>query len=138
MNTQGTQVAPNRGMPNRATGADAQQQHDDARLSAEKNGMAIAALVLGVTGLATSIVSVGGLFGILGLVVSVPALWTAKRTGTGRSQAIAGAVTASVAIVVAIAVVILAVWFGHKTQSCYHLNQIQQWTRCVDQQFDRR
>lgn len=138
MNTQGTHTSPNRA----AAGADTYHRDPQwpgpgVRPPAGRNGLAMAALVLGVTGLATSIVSVGGLLGAPGLVLGVLALRAAKRTGIGRSQAITGTVTSSIAIVVSVAVVMSALWFAHKTQSCYQFNKVHQWTHCVHQQLDR-
>ncbi|WP_030905968.1 hypothetical protein [Streptomyces sp. NRRL F-5126] len=97
----------------------------------------MAAAVLGSVGLATSIVSVGGLLGLLGLVLGLVALRTARRTGVGRGQAITGAVLSAAAILVSAAVAIAAVWFAHRTQSCYHLNHVHQWSQCVHRQFGR-
>ncbi|MBC3843042.1 DUF4190 domain-containing protein [Streptacidiphilus sp. 4-A2] len=94
-------------------------------------------MALGTIGLITSVVLVGGLLGVLGLALGIRALRTAGRTGIGRSKAIAGTVTSSLAIVVSITVVISAVWFAHTTQSCYQFHRIHQWEQCVHQQLDR-
>ncbi|WP_329571813.1 DUF4190 domain-containing protein [Kitasatospora sp. NBC_01266] len=125
MNTQGIQTSPNQAAPRQAA-------------PAGKNGLALAAVVLGVIGLISSIVVVGGLLGVIGLVLGVLALRTAKRTGVGRGKAITGTVTSSIAIVASVLVAISAVWFAHKTQSCYQFNRIQQWQHCVHQQFTAR
>jgi len=101
----------------------------------DRNGLAGAATVLGLIGSITSIVAVGGLLGVVGLILGIPALRTAKRTGVGRGQAVIGMVTSAVAIVVSVAVVISAVWFAHKTQNCYQFHKVQQWQQCVRHQF---
>lgn len=49
-----------------------------------RNGPAGAAVVLGVIGLSTSIVFVGGLIGVVGLALGIAGLVTAGRTGVGR------------------------------------------------------
>lgn len=102
---------------------------------AARNGPAVAAVVLGVVGLATSVVFVGGPLGVVGLVLGALALRTARRTGVGRGQALTGLVASSLAIVVSALVVVSAMWFAHRTQSCYHLHQIQQWQHCVRRQL---
>ncbi|QMU74082.1 DUF4190 domain-containing protein [Streptacidiphilus sp. P02-A3a] len=91
----------------------------------------MAALVLGLLGLSTSIVFVGGPLGVLGLVLGVPALRTARRTGVGRGRAVAGMIASVLAIAVSVLVAVSALWFAQKTQSCYHINRIPQWEHCV-------
>ncbi|WP_241740930.1 DUF4190 domain-containing protein [Streptomyces sp. L2] len=101
----------------------------------DRNGLAVTAMALGTIGLAGSIVSVGGLLGVVGLVLGVLALRKAARTGVGRTQAVTGLVTSCIAIVMSVAVAFLAVWFAHRTQDCYQYNHVHQWARCVQQQF---
>ncbi|MGW2183857.1 hypothetical protein ACWCXX_38960 [Streptomyces sp. NPDC001732] len=54
--------------------------------TASANGLAGAAMVLGVIGLSTSIFFIGGLFGGIALILGIVALTTAKRTGSGRAR----------------------------------------------------
>lgn len=97
----------------------------------------MATMVLGLVGLLSSIVVIGGLLGVIGLVLGIIALHRAKRTGVGRGRSIIGVVASLLAIVVSVLVVVFAVWFAHKTQSCYQFHEIQQWQQCATQQFSR-
>jgi hypothetical protein len=82
-------------------------------------GMAIAAMVLGIVGLCTSIFYIGGVIGIVGLVFSIIALRSANRGRTGgRGMAIAGLVTSIIAIVVNTIEIIVIVWFVHTAVNC--------------------
>ncbi|WP_234371426.1 DUF4190 domain-containing protein [Streptomyces sp. XY431] len=96
-----------------------------------RNGPAGAAVVLGVIGLSTSIVFVGGLLGVVGLALGIAALVTAGRTGVGRGRAIAGVVTSALAIVVSVLVAVFVVWYADKTQDCYQPDSLQQYRQCV-------
>ncbi|WP_406115855.1 DUF4190 domain-containing protein [Kitasatospora purpeofusca] len=98
-----------------------------------KNGPAGAAVVLGVIGLSTSIVFVGGLLGVVGLVLGIAALVTAGRTGVGRGRAIAGVVTSALAIVVSVVAVVLLLRYADRTQDCYQPDSLQQYRQCVQQ-----
>ncbi|MFD9336936.1 DUF4190 domain-containing protein [Streptomyces sp. NPDC060028] len=100
-----------------------------------KNGLAGAAMVLGVSSLLTSIVFIGGLLGGVGLVLGIVALTTTKRTGVGRGKAIAGVVTSAIAIVVSILAAVLMVRYADKTQECYQPDSLRQYQQCVHQQF---
>ncbi|MFJ2865448.1 DUF4190 domain-containing protein [Kitasatospora sp. NPDC087314] len=95
----------------------------------------MAALVLGVLGLLTSVVLVGGLFGVLGLILGVVALRTARRTGVGRGRALAGVVTSVLAIAVSVLAVFLLAWYANKTQACYQPDSFQQYRECVHRQL---
>ncbi|MFJ2134062.1 DUF4190 domain-containing protein [Streptomyces sp. NPDC087228] len=100
-----------------------------------RNGLAVAAMVLGIIGLLTSIVFVGGLLGGIGMILGIVGLRTAKRTGIGRGKAITGVVTSSLAIVVSVLVAVFMVWYANKTQECYQPESIQQYKQCVHQQL---
>ncbi|WP_328952608.1 DUF4190 domain-containing protein [Kitasatospora purpeofusca] len=102
-----------------------------------KNGSAGAAVVLGVIGLSTSIVLVGGLLGVVGLAVGIVALVTAGRTGEGRGRAITGVVTSALAIVVSVLATVLLVWYADNTRDCYQPDSLQQYRQCVQQQLSR-
>ncbi|MFB8242604.1 DUF4190 domain-containing protein [Kitasatospora purpeofusca] len=98
-----------------------------------RNGPAGAAVVLGVIGLSTSIVFVGGLVGVVGVAVGIAALVRAGRTGAGRGRAIAGVVTSALAIVVSVLAAVFLVWYADKTQDCYQPDSLQQYRQCVQQ-----
>lgn len=101
-----------------------------------RNGMAIAALTLGIIGIVTSIFLVGGALGIVGLILGIVSLRTAKRTGVGRGMAIGGIVTSAVAIVAAVVLLILTVWVLNKAQNCtQYSNNSTQYSQCIREQI---
>ncbi|MFJ7495913.1 DUF4190 domain-containing protein [Streptomyces sp. NPDC097727] len=100
-----------------------------------KNGLAGTAMVLGVIGLSTSIVFIGGLLGVIGLILGVVALMTSRRSGIGRGKAITGVVTSAIAIVVSIVVAVFIVWYANHTQECYQPDSFQQYKQCVHEQL---
>ncbi|MEV3854738.1 DUF4190 domain-containing protein [Streptomyces sp. NPDC050095] len=114
MNTQGQEIAQPPGGSNRLAGV---------------------AMGLGVIGLSTSIIVIGGLFGGIGLILGIVALTTAKRTGIGRGKALTGVVTSAIAMAVCVLVAVFFVWYANKTQECYQPDSFQQYTQCVRQQF---
>ncbi|MFI6002183.1 DUF4190 domain-containing protein [Streptomyces sp. NPDC051366] len=99
------------------------------------NGLAGAAAVLGAVGLSMSVVFIGGPLGVIGLILGIVALRTAKRTGTGRGRAITGVVTSAIAIVVSVLIAVLVVWYANKTQECYQPDSLRQYKQCVQQQL---
>ncbi|MFE3877168.1 DUF4190 domain-containing protein [Kitasatospora sp. NPDC059146] len=111
--------------------------HHGVRPPARRNGPAVAALTLGVLGAVTSIVVVGGLFGVLGLVLGAVALRTARRTGTGRGMANAGVVLSLLAIAGSVLAAVLLAWYADRTQPCYRPDSFRQYRECVQQQFHR-
>jgi Domain of unknown function (DUF4190) len=102
-----------------------------------KNGMAIAALVLGIVGLVTSIIFLGGALGVVGLILGIVSLRTSKRTGVGRGMAIGGIVTSVLAILATIALIIGSVWLFHKVDNCnqYSSNSTQ-YNQCIQDQLN--
>ncbi|WP_158857772.1 DUF4190 domain-containing protein [Streptomyces sp. NRRL B-1347] len=100
------------------------------------NRTARGALALGVVGLSTSVVIVGGLLGVVGLGLGLAALRTARRTGVGRGRAVAGVVTSALAITVSVTAAFLFVWYANQTQECYEPDSFRQYTQCVHDQFD--
>jgi hypothetical protein len=67
-----------------------------------RNGLATAALVLGLIGVPTGFFFVGGVFGALAVVLGFLALGRVRRGETdGRGVAIAGIVTGAIAVLVA-------------------------------------
>jgi len=101
------------------------------RPPAGKDGLATAAMVVGVTGLFTSIVFIGGLLGVVGVVLGTVGLKTAQRTGVGRGKAITGLVTSFFAIVVSVLFALFMAWYANRTQACYQPDTFQQYTQCV-------
>ncbi|MEU0835787.1 DUF4190 domain-containing protein [Streptomyces sp. NPDC056231] len=100
-------------------------------LMARKNGLATAAMALGIIGLLTSVVFIGGPLAVIGLILGIAALMTAKRTGVGRGKAVTALVTSSLAIVVSGLVAVFMVWYANKTQECYQPDSFHQYTQCV-------
>ncbi|MFC9863628.1 MULTISPECIES: DUF4190 domain-containing protein [unclassified Streptomyces] len=133
MNTQGIEMSPNHTTSTWAAGADPYAPGHGPR--GGKNRLAGAAMVLGIVGLSTSIVFIGGLLGVVGLVLGLIALQTTKRTGAGRGMSITGVVTSSIAIVVSVLVAVFFVWYANKTQECYQPDSFQQYKQCVHQQL---
>ncbi|MDQ2839265.1 MAG: DUF4190 domain-containing protein [Actinomycetota bacterium] len=70
--------------------------------------MAVAALVLGILGLVTSITVVGGIiFGLLGIVLGIVASRRARRgEAGGRGMAIAGIVTGALGLIVVVGLIV--------------------------------
>ncbi|MFE3182609.1 DUF4190 domain-containing protein [Streptomyces violascens] len=101
----------------------------------DRNGLAVAALILGAVGLSTSIFFVGGPLGIIGLVLGVVALITTRRTGADRGKAVAAVVTSALAIVVSALVAVLMVWYANHTQACYRPGGFHEYTQCVREQL---
>ncbi|MFJ9678970.1 DUF4190 domain-containing protein [Streptomyces sp. NPDC101194] len=100
-----------------------------------RNGLAVAAMVLGIIGLITSIVVVGGLLGVIGLILGIAALMKAGRTGVGRGMSITGAVTSFIAIVASVLAAVLMAWYADNTQKCYQPESFHQYRQCVHQQL---
>ena len=106
------------------------------RPTTPRNGLATAALTLGVTGLLTSVVLVGGPLAVLGLLLGSAALLRAGRTGAGRGKAVAALVASALAIVVSGLVVVCVVWYANRTQECYRPDSFHQYTQCVRLHLD--
>ncbi|WP_229898756.1 DUF4190 domain-containing protein [Streptomyces hiroshimensis] len=102
-------------------------------LTAPKNSLATAAMTLGIMGLCTSVVFIGGPLAVIGLILGIAALMTAKRTGVGRGKAVTALVTSSLAIVVSGLVAVFMVWYANKTQECYQPDSFHHYTQCVRQ-----
>ncbi|MET8684914.1 DUF4190 domain-containing protein [Streptomyces sp. NPDC004732] len=101
-----------------------------------RNSLATAAMALGITGLCTSVVLIGGPLAVLGLVLGIAALMTAKRTGVGRGKAVTAVVTSALAIVVSGLGAVFMVWYANKTQECYQPDSFHQYTQCVREHLD--
>ncbi|WP_237553097.1 MULTISPECIES: DUF4190 domain-containing protein [unclassified Streptomyces] len=106
------------------------------RLTTPRNGLATAALTLGVTGLLTSVVLVGGPLAVIGLILGIAALMTAGRTGAGRGKAVTALVASALAIVVSGLVAVLVLWYADQTQECYRPDSFHQYTQCVRLHLD--
>ncbi|MFB6711779.1 MULTISPECIES: DUF4190 domain-containing protein [unclassified Streptomyces] len=105
------------------------------RPAAGGNGVAVGAMVLGIISLMTSIVFIGGLLGVIGLILGVVALKKAGRTGVGRGKSVTGVVTSFIAILVSILIAVLMAWYANNTQKCYRPDSFQQYKQCVHQQL---
>ncbi|WP_327066293.1 DUF4190 domain-containing protein [Kitasatospora sp. NBC_01250] len=103
--------------------------------ASERNGPAVAALVVGIVSMISSIVFVGGVFGLVGLVLGTVALARARRSGVGRGLAVTGLVTSFLAILVSVLLAFFAVWYADRTQKCYQPDSFRQYTQCVHQQL---
>lgn len=135
MNTQRAATAPSRAASPPATGAVRSGPDHGLRPPAGGNGPAVAALVLGVTGLLTSVVFIGGLLGVLGLVLGIVALGAGGRTGVGRGKAVAGLVMSCIAIALSVLMAVFLVWYANSTQQCYQPDGFRQYTQCVHEQL---
>ncbi|WP_331741800.1 DUF4190 domain-containing protein (plasmid) [Streptomyces sp. NBC_00726] len=101
-----------------------------------KNGPATAAMVLGIAGLLTAPVFVGGLLAVAGLILGIAALMAAGRTGVGRGKAVTALVTSSLAIVLSALAVVLLLWYANRTQECYRPDSLHEYAQCVRLHFD--
>ena len=73
--------------------------------SAPRNGLGVAALVLGILGLVLSFVIVGGVLGLVAVVLGIVGLIRVRRGAANNSgMAIAGIITGVLAILVAVVV----------------------------------
>ncbi|MER5301761.1 DUF4190 domain-containing protein [Streptomyces lasiicapitis] len=93
-------------------------------------------MTLGIIGLCTSVVFIGGPLAVIGLILGIAALMTAKRTGVGRGKAVTAVVTSSLAIVVSGLVAVFMAWYANKTQECYQPDSFHQYTQCVRQHLN--
>lgn len=81
------------------------------------NGLAIAALVLGIVALPLSLIFVGGPLAVVGLILGIVGVRKAGRVGRGKGMAVAGIVTSAVAIVVTGVLIVLTVYvFSHEQE----------------------
>ncbi|WKD31219.1 DUF4190 domain-containing protein [Streptomyces xanthophaeus] len=88
-------------------------------------------MTLGIIGLCTSVVFIGGPLAVIGLIMGIAALMASKQTRRGRGKAITAVVTSSLAIAVSGLVAVLMVWYANKTQECYQPDSFQQYTQCI-------
>ncbi|MFJ2769114.1 DUF4190 domain-containing protein [Streptomyces sp. NPDC087300] len=98
---------------------------------APHNRLAAAAMTLGIIGLPTSVVLIGGPLAVIGLVLGIAALMAARRTGVGRGMAVTAVVTSSLAIVVSGLIAVFMLWYANQTQECYQPDSFHQYTQCV-------
>ena len=108
----------------------------------QSKGLAVAALVLGIVGVATFFFFLGGLIGIVALVLGIVAIRQARRgQAGGQGMAIAGAVLGGTAIVItAVYAIALGAFFAKfgpqfsNFQDCLrHATTLQQQRDCRDQ-----
>ncbi|MFG3285540.1 DUF4190 domain-containing protein [Streptomyces sp. NPDC048111] len=105
---------------------------------APKNTLAATAMTLGITGLCTSVVFIGGPIAVIGLILGIAALMTAKRTGAGRGKAVTAVVTSSLAIMVSGLMAVFMVWYANNTQECYQPDSLRQYAQCVRKHLNAR
>lgn len=73
----------------------------------QKNGLGIAALVLGILSLVSWFLFIGGLFGLIAIILGVIALGRVKRgEANNKGMAIAGIVTGAIGLLLTILVVV--------------------------------
>ena len=90
-----------------------------------KNGMGIAALVLGIIGLLSSFFLVGGLFGLLAVIFGVMGRGRAKRgEATNGGMALAGLILGALALAIALFVGVIIAMFA---------DDISSYADCVEQ-----
>ncbi|MEU7023213.1 DUF4190 domain-containing protein [Streptomyces sp. NPDC046203] len=95
-------------------------------------------MVLGICGLLTSAVLLGGPLAVIGLILGIAALTSARRTGAGRAMAVIALVTSSLAIAVSGLAVVFLGWYANKTQECYRPDSLRAYARCVRLHLDDR
>ena len=91
----------------------------------ESNGMAIAAMVVGILSLVTFwLCGLGAVLGLVAVVLGAVALSKANKTParTGRGQAIAGIATGAVALVISLAFLVFFVVVGESTPEFEEMN----------------
>ena len=96
-----------------------------------RNGLGVAALVLGVLGLLTWFFVVGGLFGLVAVVLGALGRGRAKRgEATNGGVALAGIITGAIAVALS---VLVAVGFA----SLFRSGGVQDFAECVQQAQDQ-
>ncbi|MDQ4118844.1 MAG: DUF4190 domain-containing protein, partial [Actinomycetota bacterium] len=76
---------------------------------APRNGLGVAALILGVIAILTCWIVIGGVFGLLAIVLGVLGAGRARRgRATNRGVSIAGVVTGAIGLVLSIVIVVTA------------------------------
>ena len=101
------------------------------------NGLAVAALVLGIAGVVTALFLLGGLLGIVGLILGIVAIQRARQNqGAGQAMAIVGTVLSGLAILGTALVTIVGVSLvnSHRTQFSNFMDCVQHATNRAEQQ----
>jgi hypothetical protein len=92
-----------------------------------RNGLGIAALILGILGLLSSIVVIGALPGLIAVVLGFVGMGKAKRgEATNRGVALAGVITGALAVLVAVALVVAGAAFVST-----HKHDLQNYSDCL-------
>ena len=117
-----------------------QQQYGSVQRGPARNGLGIAALVLGILGLLTSIFIVGGALGLIAIILGVMGLGRVKRgQATNRGMAITGIVLGVLALIIAaLAALGVATFLNSNLADC--LEQAGQDQAAIDacaQEFER-
>jgi len=101
------------------------------------NGLAVAALVLGIAGVVTALFLLGGLLGIVGLILGIVAIQRARQNqGAGQAMAVVGTVLSGLAIVGTALVTIVGVSLvnSHRSQFSNFMDCVQHATNRAEQQ----
>lgn len=106
--------------------------------SGQRNGLGIAALVLGILGLVTSWLVIGALFGLLAIIFGFVGLGRVRRReANNRGMSITGIVLGVLSVVFAVLIVFLigAVW--DRTKDCFDPDLTdQERAECVDRELE--
>jgi hypothetical protein len=82
------------------------------------NGVATAALVLGIVGLVLSFIGWGFFIALVGLVFGIIAVRKAKRVGVGRGKALWGLILSIVGVIIGALILALVVWAVKTATNC--------------------
>jgi hypothetical protein len=134
------QPAPYQDAPGQQGGYPAYSGQGGYDRPAPKNGIGIAALVLGILAVLTGFFLIGGLLGLVAIVLGFIGSGRAKRgLATNRGMAITGIVLGLVGVLVSVAVLAFGAFVGSQVQDCTQLaaqgaseEQVQQ---CVADQL---
>jgi hypothetical protein len=100
-----------------------------------RSNMALTGMILGIVGLCTSVLYVGGVIGIVGLIFSIIGIRAVNRAGlAGKGMAITGLITSIIAIIVNAIEIAVIIWVVHTFNGCsqYDPNaQPTQYQQCV-------
>ncbi len=95
------------------------QQHGGYGQAAPRNGLGIAALVLGVLALLSGFFIIGGLFGLVAIVLGIIGARRAKRgEATNRGMAITGIILGVVGVLIAAVVFAIGAFFTNRALDC--------------------
>jgi hypothetical protein len=138
MTTQGTKTSPTDAIPAHTISpraATPPTNQPNSRPPTAKRSLPRAALTLCLIALSTSLVLISERLGAISLVIGITALEKTKRTDVGRRTPLTAILTAALAIVLSVLLVIAMLWYTNTTQKCYRPAAIQHYKHCVHQQL---